>query len=179
MKYLSAADYSVMPWKNGRGTTIEIARDVPDEGFGWRLSIADISQDAPFSTFPGLSRIISVLEGAGMTLTVDGTLSNHLRRYDAFAFSGDAKTSCALLDGPITDFNVIFDPRRYSAEVSWRRDALHLPAGHQVVLSAHKGCIVNDQPLARYDTVFSDVPLFVRPANGQSFAIVTLNRTTN
>jgi environmental stress-induced protein Ves len=44
LKVLRAADYPRMPWKNGGGSTEEITRDAGTglEGFGWRLSIADI-----------------------------------------------------------------------------------------------------------------------------------------
>ncbi|MEO6957213.1 MAG: HutD family protein [Antricoccus sp.] len=179
MKQLSAADYTVMPWKNGGGTTMEIARDVANEGYRWRLSIADIRADGPFSTFPGRSRIISVLEGTGMRLTIDGTPTDRLYRYEPFKFAGAAITSCALLDGPVRDFNLIFDPERYRARVSWHCAPLDIPGDQHIVLSAHDGCVVNDQSLALYDTVFCDDPLFIRPSNGQSFAIVTLNRITH
>lgn len=69
-----------MPWKNGGGSTEEITRDAGTglEGFGWRLSIADIGESGGFSTFPGYERVISVLQGDGMTLTVDGQATRPL-----------------------------------------------------------------------------------------------------
>lgn len=174
MKHLSATDYTVMPWQNGGGVTTEIARDVDNGSYGWRLSIADITADGPFSAFPGMSRIISVLTGNGMVLTVDGTPSRTLARYQAFAFDGAAITSCALIDGPIRDFNVIFNPERYTADVNWYREPVEMPAGSYVVLSAHQGCVVNDRSLAQFDTCFCEDPVHVRPHEGQAFAIVTL-----
>ena len=46
LNVLRAADYPRMPWKNGGGSTEEITRDAGEglEGFGWRLSIADIGE---------------------------------------------------------------------------------------------------------------------------------------
>ena len=89
-RLLRAADYPVMPWKNGAGSTREILRDAGDglEGFGWRLSIADVGAPGPFSAFSGYQRVITVLEGEGMRLTVDGEPSRELRALDAFAFDG-------------------------------------------------------------------------------------------
>lgn len=45
VKVLRAKDYPRMPWKNG-GSTEEITRDAGTglDGFGWRLSIADIGE---------------------------------------------------------------------------------------------------------------------------------------
>ena len=118
---LRAADYPRMPWKNGGGSTEEITRDAGEglDGFGWRLSIADIEASGGFSLFPAYQRIITVLQGAGMTLEVDGKLTEPLLPGDPFAFSGDSKVSCTLLDGAIRDFNLIYAPDRYRASLQW------------------------------------------------------------
>lgn len=118
---LRAVDYPRMPWKNGGGSTEEITRDagVGLDGFGWRLSIADIEASGGFSVFAGYQRIITVLQGAGMTLDVDGQTSRELLPSDPFAFSGDSTVSCTLLDGAIRDFNLIYAPQRCSARLQW------------------------------------------------------------
>ena len=58
---LRASGYARMRWKNGAGWTSEILkvhdseeRDTND--WAWRLSIAEIETDAPFSAFPGVER---------------------------------------------------------------------------------------------------------------------------
>ncbi|MCK1792122.1 HutD/Ves family protein [Pseudomonas violetae] len=121
LKVLRAADYPRMPWKNGGGSTEEITRDAGDglDGFGWRLSIADIGESGGFSTFAGYQRIITVLQGEGMTLSVDGQATRALLPLDPFAFSGKSLVSCTLLGGPIRDFNLIYAPQRYSARLQW------------------------------------------------------------
>lgn len=121
LSVLRATDYRKMPWKNGGGSTEEITRDEGEglDGFGWRLSIADIEQSGGFSRFAGYQRIITVLQGAGMTLEVDGVTSEPLLPSDPFAFSGDSEVACTLLDGPIRDFNLIYHPARYSARLQW------------------------------------------------------------
>jgi environmental stress-induced protein Ves len=121
IKLLRAADYPAMPWKNGAGTTREIVRDAGDglEGFGWRVSIADVGAPGPFSAFTGYQRVISVLEGEGMRLNVDGVDSRDLRALDAFAFDGSCVVDCTLLAGAIRDFNLIYSPARYRARLQW------------------------------------------------------------
>ena len=62
-----------MPWRNGLGTTTEIAAEPSADGrFHWRLSIADVAQSGPFSSFEGYDRTIAVVAGAGMRLAVAG-----------------------------------------------------------------------------------------------------------
>ena len=60
-----------MAWKNGGGETAEIA--VFPEGacyddFHWRLSMARIAADGPFSTFPNVDRTLALIEGNGMVI---------------------------------------------------------------------------------------------------------------
>ncbi|MHC8348290.1 HutD/Ves family protein [Pseudomonas sp. RT4P38] len=121
VKVLRAKDYPRMPWKNGGGSTEEITRDAGTglDGFGWRLSIADIGESGGFSTFAGYERIITVLQGDGMTLSVDGQATRSLLPLDPFAFSGESQVSCTLLGGPIRDFNLIYAPQRYNARLQW------------------------------------------------------------
>ncbi|HEV2674687.1 MAG TPA: HutD family protein [Aliidongia sp.] len=147
---LPATLYRTMPWRNGRGTTTEIALG-PSAGpdFAWRLSIADVPDSGPFSPFTGFERLIAVVAGAGMRLAVDGrppaTLDLHSPPY---AFSGDAVTECTLVDGPIRDFNLIFDPARATAVLTrWR--GTDMPArvpldGGTVLLHALAGRLTVD-----------------------------------
>jgi environmental stress-induced protein Ves len=104
-------DYRVMKWRNGQGTTTEIAiaAGVGDR-FRWRLSIADVASSGPFSDFSGYDRVIAVVSGAGMRLAVAGRAPVVLTRdSDPYPFPGDAATDCTLLDGPIRDFNLMTD----------------------------------------------------------------------
>ncbi|MDZ5737860.1 HutD/Ves family protein [Pseudomonas asiatica] len=121
LQLLRAQGYPRMPWKNGGGFTEEITRDSGEglDGFGWRLSIADIEESGGFSTFAGYQRIITVLQGDGMRLLVDGQASRPLLPFDAFAFSGESQVSCKLLGGAIRDFNLIYAPQRYRARLQW------------------------------------------------------------
>lgn len=111
--HLGPDDYKVMPWKNGLGTTTEIAIHPPGAGlaaapFDWRVSLADVGADGDFSRFPGYDRSILVAEGMGMELGFDSAPPARLAGPGAMtSFSGDWHTRCRLLDGPVRDFNVM------------------------------------------------------------------------
>jgi len=96
-----------VPWANGLGTTAVIARVPGTDDWAWRLSIADVVTDGPFSSLPDVDRWIAVATGTGMVLTVDGAATLLTASSDAFAFDGGATTSCRLLDGPIHDLNLM------------------------------------------------------------------------
>lgn len=97
-----------MPWANGGGTTAEVlVHPVGTESWDWRLSLADVASDGPFSALPGIDRLILVAEGAGMHLTVGSTTHRLTTDDDAFAFDGGADTTCRLVDGAITDLNLM------------------------------------------------------------------------
>ncbi|MCP8688204.1 HutD/Ves family protein [Marinobacterium sedimentorum] len=162
IQLLRAPGYPRMPWKNGAGTTLEIMRDagVNLDGFGWRVSIADIDEAGAFSSFAGYQRIISVLEGEGMCLSVDGADSRPLRAFDPYAFAGDSRVECRLLNGAIRDFNLIYAPQRYSARLQWLRieqaQRLFSSAATVLVFSTGEGLQVNRRGddcgvLGRYD----------------------------
>ncbi|MBL9148749.1 MAG: HutD family protein [Phycisphaerae bacterium] len=102
-----------MPWKNGRGSTLELASDArAGQPWTWRVSIADVPESGPFSIFDGCDREIACLEGDGMRLVVDGVPHDVPHEGRACAFSGNAETSGVLLGGPCRDANLM-----------WRRDA--------------------------------------------------------
>lgn len=110
---LGPDDYKAMPWKNGLGTTTEIAIHPPGAGltgapFDWRVSLAEVGTDGDFSRFPGYDRSILVAEGAGMELGFDSAPPARLAGLGAMtSFSGDWYTRCHLLGGPVRDFNVM------------------------------------------------------------------------
>jgi environmental stress-induced protein Ves len=109
MRHLRPDDYRRMPWKNGGGTTTEIARhDGADGELDWRVSIADVASDGPFSRFPGCERVIVVIAGAGMVLThPERGARVTLQPLAPYRFDGDIDTHGTLLAGPVRDFNLI------------------------------------------------------------------------
>ena len=106
---IRAADCRVMPWKNGQGSTTELAVEPPGaalDGFLWRISIAELRGPGPFSTFRGCDRIITQLDGPPMTLTHGGGAPVTLQPLVPHVFSGDDQTEC-VVEGSAHDFNLI------------------------------------------------------------------------
>jgi environmental stress-induced protein Ves len=98
------------PWKNGGGSTTEIAvvpSDAGFEDFDWRVSLATIAADGPFSVFPGVERTLALLEGHGLTLEIDGEPTLVSRAEPVAAFDGESEVTAKLHRGPTTDFNVM------------------------------------------------------------------------
>ena len=118
MKMLRAVDYRRMPWKNGGGETLEVAvfpRDAEIADFGWRISMAIVAVDGPFSTFPGIDRTLVLLDGEGMTLDIAGRSPVTLKPDSPpCTFPADIATTATLTDGPITDLNVMTARGRYT-----------------------------------------------------------------
>ena len=97
-----------MPWKNGLGTTRELAASHPaGDKFCWRISVADVTANGPFSEFAGYTRVLLLLEGAGIDLATDDGVVRLRAPFELAEFSGDDATDGTLVDGRIRDLNVI------------------------------------------------------------------------
>lgn len=140
IQILTSADYKTMPWKNGLGSTIELARDAGQDmqQFLWRISMADVSTNGPFSIFPDRQRLLSILEGEGLRLNfVQRGLQQTVRGLDVCAFSGEDVIESVLLDGPVRDFNLIYSAAHFSAQMKkFNGDltAIELNSGAEIIL---------------------------------------------
>ena len=104
------AGLSPVPWKNGGGSTTEIAIGPPDAGFedfDWRVSLATIEKDGAFSAFPGVDRTLALVAGHGMTLEIDGEPTLVTETEPVVAFDGSAQVIAKLSRGGSTDFNAM------------------------------------------------------------------------
>ncbi|MCX4551709.1 HutD family protein [Streptomyces sp. NBC_01387] len=147
VRILRAADRTAAPWKNGGGVTREIAARPEGAGtdtFAWRVSLAEVGADGPFSVFPEVARTLTVAEGAGMELTVGGERRRVAERFAPQDFAGDTETYGRLLDGPVVNFNVMY--RRALTEaltsVVRGRTAVGVPPGATVLIVALDGAAV-------------------------------------
>jgi environmental stress-induced protein Ves len=138
-RILRAGERAAVPWRNGGGTTREIAArplGAGTDSFDWRVSLAEVSGDGPFSVFPGADRILTVVEGAGMDLTVGGALRRVGARYVPWYFPGDLPTDCELLAGPVVNLNVMYRRGRASAAVAVVRGERRIPVPARAVVLA-------------------------------------------
>jgi len=102
-----AVDRMPVPWKNGLGVQYEITCDgsLPDD-WTWRLSTADITQDVPFSSFPGVTREFCVADGNGVLLNING-VDHRCEPGSVTTFRGDDVVFATLIEGPMRALNLM------------------------------------------------------------------------
>ena len=141
-RVIPANEYRRERWRNGLGWTREIhaavnpatANPAVGDAWTWRLSIAEIERDAPFSSFPGVGRELVLLSGNGLRLRFDDGESVVLEPpHGRLRFDGERAVTGELVDGPTQDFNLM-----------WRRDAIdaqlwHRPLVGPMVIFAEPG----------------------------------------
>lgn len=111
MEIIRYAELRAEPWRNKGGVTRELAShpkaaSSQDGAWDWRVSIAEVSKAGQFSAFPGMDRVLTVVDGELLLLTVDGS-EHPLEKYRPFRFPGDADVTGALPTGDIRGLNVI------------------------------------------------------------------------
>lgn len=146
MKVVRAADQPRIRWRNDGGWTRDVARDSPGEhDFSWRISIADVEVDGPFSHFDGFDRLLVLIEGVGMDLVciADGTTMQLRPNARRARFAGETAITAELLDGATTDFNVIWDRSRFSLleHDDWRSRTIGGSDGSIVVVHVLSGAV--------------------------------------
>ena len=132
MRLVRAADLVRTPWKNGGGTTAEIAAHPPGsdlDGFDWRLSMADVASDGPFSVFPGIDRTLTLIDGPGLDLVIDGEPHRLKPDHPICVFPGEAAAIARLTGGPIRDFNVMTRRSRFRHQVAMTQPGRHQEVG--------------------------------------------------
>jgi environmental stress-induced protein Ves len=163
------ASLAPVPWKNGGGSTTEIAIEPPGAlltDFDWRISLATITQDGPFSIFPGVDRTLALVEGPGLVLDVANSGRFVLGDDDIIIeFAGEAVIEATLDGSPTIDFNVMtrravchhkFGIRRVSGS------SVFAPRGERTVLFLAEGeglSVSSDDErigLVRFDAIVFD-----------------------
>ena len=117
------SEFKNIPWKNGKGVTTELIKidsKVGNVEFGLRLSKAKIDTNGAFSQFSDLKRILVLLTGQGIKLSInhqDPIILNNL--HSPIYFNGDDSVSCELISGPCFDFNIIYNPIEYAINLKY------------------------------------------------------------
>ncbi|MDG3579079.1 HutD family protein [Rhizobium sp. YJ-22] len=183
IEILKASDRKPMPWKNGGGETIEIAvhpADASLETFDWRLSIATVAVDGPFSTFAGIDRTIAVLTGDGMDMRIDGKPQRLTPETVPFPFQGDSKTEAWLIGGPVRDLNIM--SRRTTLRHRMERLDITAPTrieteGGECLVLAVDACRVGGVVLDVYDVAHiapTSMPVTVEPQGHARIFVIRL-----
>ncbi|MFI5544371.1 HutD family protein [Streptomyces sp. NPDC051815] len=181
---LRAAERTAAVWKNGGGVTREVAAGPEGAGmddFRWRVSLAEVAADGPFSVFPGVDRTLTLVEGEGMDLRVGEVRRLVDERFAPQDFAGDDPTGCRLLGGPVVNLNVMHR-RGVAADTAVVRGRLGLAAGpgETLLVVALDGPAVLDRAdgprheLARHDAVLAQGPFTGRVRTPGRVAVVRL-----
>lgn len=114
--------YRETPWKNGGGTTAEVLTSPAGaslDDFDWRISMASIDRDGPFSSFPGIDRVLVLLTGVRLDLRI-GVDEPACLTHDApvARFTGEEPVYASLPRGPVTDFNIMARRNRCRARLN-------------------------------------------------------------
>ena len=130
-------DYHALPvsrWRNGGGETREIISYPPgDAPFAWRASIATIDASGPFSPFPGIDRVITLLRG-------DSVLLRHthgeqrLQPQQPWSFPGEWAID-AQISGSCQDFNIMTRRGEWRSVVQVADQAVNSEHGVAYVLA--------------------------------------------
>ncbi|MCH8611478.1 HutD family protein [Arsenicicoccus dermatophilus] len=129
---LRREDHAEMPWLNGGGRTLEVARAPRTGDFDWRVSFAHVDRSGPFSAYPGVDRVITLVEGPGMRLTIrpqvgpgsagSGSVVHELAPYEPCAFAGEDEIDCQVTQ-PTVDLNLMTRRDRCRGTVTTHRIA--------------------------------------------------------
>jgi environmental stress-induced protein Ves len=157
-RILRSVDYVARPWKNGGGTTRDIAVSPPGaslDTFDWRLSLAQVDRDGPFSRFDNVDRTLVLLSGAMTLHERDRRID--LMRNEPFTFAGERAIEAAVAGGSTVDFNVMTRRGRVThnarRELFSKQARVEERAGSIIVLFAlERGLIVDGEQLDVHDT---------------------------
>lgn len=179
LRIIRSADYPTRPWKNGGGTTRDIAVSPPGasfDDFAWRLSLAQVDRDGPFSRFDDIDRTLVLLSGA-MTLHEPGRRID-LIRHQPLMFEGERAIEATLVGGATLDFNVMTRRGRARHVVRCqsfgKQVSVAAPAEKTIVLFALDSALtVGTEQLHTYDTaVISASQVAVAASTGVVDALV-------
>jgi environmental stress-induced protein Ves len=151
IRHLTPVDYSTMPWANGRGQTVQVLRvNGSDGSMLFRLSMASVAENGPFSNFPGVERNLTVISGPGFDLVGDVCL--RADPLSPVAFPGDVAVEATGVTAPCQDFNVMTARSLPLPDVVLTSDADVVPApGATLCLFALDSAQVNGVALGQHD----------------------------
>lgn len=123
------------PWRNGGGVTRELAAWPTRDDWCWRISVAEVAADGPFSHFPGVQRWFAVVRGEGVRLAVDGRIHEMVGTSAPLEFDGAAQVDSWLLAGPTQDLNLMVQSERASGVMTRLTDPTRLATTGEGVLA--------------------------------------------
>ncbi len=162
-------DLPSMPWKNGGGSTVELhtaPQGATIADFDFRISVATVSQDGPFSIFPDIDRTLALVDGQGLTLHIAGEPDIAIDEAHPYtSFPGEVSIHATVNNGTTMDFNVMTHRGRcsHTFEVSHGTSYKVVPRGDFTLLFIAEGAgVMIGRPgatadlLDRFDAIVLD-----------------------
>lgn len=141
MRIIRRQDFRESRWRNGMGASWEIASCPPGtEDFGWRFATALIETDVPFSLYPDVDRIFTLIAGQGLDLDFEGRPSLAVDRlFVPHPYPCDVPTSCRLRGGPCVALNLFTRRGRWSATADILSSGAEIAHDGPILLFALEG----------------------------------------
>ena len=132
---LDPASYLRTPWKNGGGTTVDIAFS----GDVWRFGRTPIVQPGPFSDYTGYDRVQVLVSGSGLVLETPQGEIDVRQPFRPVRFSGETSIVSRLEAGPVEVVNLIGARARVKVDIAVLDEGrtLHLQPGTHIAYSPH------------------------------------------
>lgn len=106
VRVVRVEDVAPQPLSDGGGQAHELL--VADDG-AWRVNLVVIEHDGHLTPSPGRRRLLTVVDGAVLVLSVDGT-EHVVEPRRPFAFDGGVPVSAAVPEGAVRALEVSSDP---------------------------------------------------------------------
>jgi uncharacterized protein len=162
---LKNSGYREGRWRNGLGVSWDIAQSGAAEAFDWRMALARLDADVPFSSYPGIDRIFTLIEGDGLTLDVKGFGALEAAKYRPVHFPGDRPAACRLKAGPCRALNLFVKRGAFRADVMVtchaKGDVVAVPAATLIFIADGMAGIGGGR-LAREDSYRAETPATLR-----------------
>jgi len=161
---LPAALRPARAWKNGGGLTYDVAAHPVGsdlDSFAWRISIARVDAEGPFSLFPGVDRTLALLDGElELDFGVAGSTARLAPLDPPCRFGGDVKVTGRPGPAGAHDLNLMVRRGRAQGAMRWLAPTDAAPdaggeATRLVLATAPTEVTFGDQAcgLARWDAV--------------------------
>lgn len=149
---ITPQQWQTQRWQNGGGITHQLCRQDDEHGMLWRLSVAEVVNDGPFSRFEHIDRVIMLLDGTGFSLYGTGAEPQVLdTALTPFSFAGETAIYCRLSGGAVRDFNLMTRRGELTASLQVLpvyNKPQRLALGQQTILFVARGqveAVVNSQ----------------------------------
>lgn len=144
---LDPAGYLRTPWKNGGGTTVDIAFS----GDVWRFGRTPIVQPGPFSDYTGFDRVQVLVSGSGLVLDTPTGEIDVRQPFRPVRFTGETKIVSRLEAGPVEVVNLIGARAKVKVDIAILDEdrTLILQPGTHIAYSPHGDATVAVQGAER------------------------------